>query len=309
MDKIEDVSSKDSGPKSKDYDENSSRQITLFDIKIDNGLKDDDGNEIPRPFTKSQMRKWLRKVKWENKKADKRAFEKAKAKARRKEAQEENISLGPSRKALKRMKLERPKRSTSLVIDLSFDHLMIEKDRFKVIKQILRCYSVNRRSENPVQFHLTSLGERTKSEMSRHNGYENWDINYHEASYLEVFPKENIVYLTSESDNVIEKIEENTAYIIGGLVDHNKYKGLCLKIAEEQGIRHAQLPLDKYINMKTRKVLTIDHVFEIMLRVCEGMPWQNVLLNVLPMRKGAYICDNRRSSNSSKDNSNSGEDE
>lgn len=37
------------------------------------------------------------------------------------------------------------------------------------------------------------------------------------------------------------------------------FQGLCHKIAEEQGIRHGQLPLDKYINMKTRKVLTIDH--------------------------------------------------
>lgn len=49
-------------------------------------------------------------------------------------------------------------------------------------------------------------------------------INYHEAPYLEVFPKEKIVYLTSESNNIIEKFEENTAYIIGGLVDHNKHK-------------------------------------------------------------------------------------
>lgn len=37
------------------------------------------------------------------------------------------------------------------------------------------------------------------------------------------------------------------------------FQGLCYKIAVEQGIRHAQLPLDKYVNMKTRKVLTIDH--------------------------------------------------
>lgn len=53
-------------------------------------------------------------------------------------------------------------------------------------------------------------------------------INFHEAPYLEVFPKDNIVYLTSESDNVIEQFEENTAYIIGGLVDHNKHKVMSL---------------------------------------------------------------------------------
>lgn len=259
MDIKEDTSAKDDLNVINEPDENNFAQYTLFDITIDSGLKDDEGNEIPRPFTKNQMRKWLKKVKWENRKAEKRAKEKARAKERRREAREANIDLGPNRKALKKMKLERPKKSTAVVIDLSFDHLMMEKDRFKVIKQILRCYSINRRSETPVQFHITSFGEKSKSDMSRHNGYEHWDIDFHEAPYLEVFPKDKIVYLTSESDNVIEQFEENTAYIIGGLVDHNKHKGLCYKIAVEQGIRHGQLPLDKYINMKTRKVLTIDH--------------------------------------------------
>ncbi|XP_021181237.3 tRNA methyltransferase 10 homolog A [Helicoverpa armigera] len=301
MDIKEENSAKDDVNVINKPDENNFAQYTLFDITIDSGLKDDEGNEIPRPFTKNQMRKWLKKVKWENRKAEKRAKEKARAKERRREAREANIDLGPNRKALKKMKLERPKKSTAVVIDLSFDHLMMEKDRFKVIKQILRCYSINRRSETPVQFHITSFGEKSKSDMSRHNGYEHWDIDFHEAPYLEVFPKDKIVYLTSESDNVIEQFEENTAYIIGGLVDHNKHKGLCYKIAVEQGIRHGQLPLDKYINMKTRKVLTIDHVFEIVLRVCEGVPWQEALLKVLPLRKGAYVCDNVSNSSSSQD--------
>lgn len=37
------------------------------------------------------------------------------------------------------------------------------------------------------------------------------------------------------------------------------FQGLCHTIAVQHGIRHGQLPLDKYVNMKTRKVLTIDH--------------------------------------------------
>ncbi|KAM3963400.1 tRNA methyltransferase 10 homolog A [Aphomia sociella] len=267
-------------------------QYTLFDISIDPGLKDDEGNEIPRPFTKNQMRKWLKKVKWENRKAEKRAKEKARAKERRKEARNANLDSGPSRKALKKMKLEKSKKNIGVVIDLSFDHLMIEKDRFKVIKQILRCYSINRRSDTPLQFHITSFGEKARNDIARHNGYENWDVEFHEESYINKFPKENIVYLTSESDNIVENFEEDTYYVIGGLVDHNKHKGLCHRIAVEQGIRHAQLPLGKYVNMKTRKVLTIDHVFEIILKVCDGVPWQEALIKVLPERKGAHICDN-----------------
>lgn len=157
-------------------------QYSLFDINVDPGLKDEDGNELPRPFTKNQMRKWLKKAKWENRKCEKRAKEKARAKERRSLARAANIDLGPSRKCLKKMKLEKTKQNISVIIDLSFDHLMTEKSRFKVIKQILRCYSINRRSDSPLQFHITSFGERTKSEISRHNGYEHWDVGI--RSYL-----------------------------------------------------------------------------------------------------------------------------
>ncbi|XP_026329365.1 tRNA methyltransferase 10 homolog A [Hyposmocoma kahamanoa] len=285
------IESEDNSTNDRESAEGNFPQYTLFDITIDPGLKDNEGNEFPRPYTKNQMRKWLKKVKWANRKAEKRAHEKARAKERRREAREANIDLGPNRKALKKMKLEKPKSTTGIIIDLSFDNLMIEKDRFKVIKQILRCYSINRRSDKPLKFHITSFGEKSKTDISRHNGYEHWDIEYHDAGYLDIFPKEKIVYLSSESENIIENFDEDTYYVIGGLVDHNKHKGLCHKIAVEQGIRHAQLPLQKYVNMKTRKVLTIDHVFEIVLRVCEGLSWQETLMKVLPTRKGAHVCD------------------
>lgn len=215
------------------------------------------GVEISK-LTKRQMKKYKKCLKWQEVKKEKRAQERLRMKEKRFKAKQNNIDLGPSRKELKRMKMKDSPCKISVCIDLSFDDLMIDKDMAKAIKQILRVYTKNRRAESPMQLYLTSFNGKSKEEMSRHHGYENWDINFHNEDYLQVFPKEQLVYLSSESDNVITKLEQDKVYIIGGLVDHNFHKGLCLKRAQEQGIKHAQLPINEYFWMNHRKVLTIN---------------------------------------------------
>lgn len=98
----------------------------------------------------------------------------------------------------------------------------------KTIKQILRVYTRNRRAKAPMQLYLTSFNGRSKNEMARHDGHENWDIYFHSEEYINIFSKEKLVYLTSESSNVINKLENDKIYIIGGLVDHNAHKVIIL---------------------------------------------------------------------------------
>lgn len=61
-------------------------------------------------------------------------------------------------------------------IDLSFDDFMGDKDVAKMIKQILRCYTLNRRATAPLQFSVTNFTGKSQQEMKKHNGYEHWDV-------------------------------------------------------------------------------------------------------------------------------------
>ena len=72
------------------------------------------------------------------------------------------------------------------------------------------------------------------------------------------------------------------------MVDHNLHKGLCYSLAKEAGIQTARLPLDEHVDLKTRRVLTIDHVFQIIGNVVsEEMTWKDAVMKTLPPRKGA----------------------
>ncbi|KAF3352387.1 Dynein heavy chain, cytoplasmic [Verticillium dahliae VDG1] len=99
----------------------------------------------------------------------------------------------------------------------------------------------------------------------------------------------SIVYLSAESPNTLDRLEPNTSYIIGGLVDRNREKGLCHRRAREKGIRTAKLPIGEYLEMASRRVLATNHVVEIMLKWLETGDWGKAFLEVIPKRKGGKL--------------------
>ncbi|KAK3305839.1 guanine-1-methyltransferase-domain-containing protein [Chaetomium strumarium] len=121
-----------------------------------------------------------------------------------------------------------------------------------------------------------------------------------------------IVYLTSESPYTLERLEANTCYIIGGLVDRNREKGLCYNRAREHKVRTAKLPIGEYMAMQSRYVLTTNQVVEIMARWLECGDWGKAFLDVIPKRKGGTLKSGDVESRGSKEEngvSDEGEDE
>lgn len=99
----------------------------------------------------------------------------------------------------------------------------------------------------------------------------------------------SLVYLTSDSPHTLTCLSPYTSYIIGGIVDKNRHKGLCYKRACEQGIPTAKLPIENYMKMQSRTVLAVNHVVEIMLKWLEIKDWGEAFVSVIPKRKGAVL--------------------
>ncbi|XP_051284555.1 RNA (guanine-9-)-methyltransferase domain-containing protein 2 [Dicentrarchus labrax] len=244
-------------------------------------------------LSKRQRKKLLKQQKWEEERELRKQRRKDRKQQRRMQRQNHQEEEGEAQGVRKRPRREVTPSSLRLVVDCGFDDLMLIKDVRKLHKQIQRCYAENRRALHPVQFYLTSLGGQLKQSMDeKDKGWVNWkDINIKTEHYSEVVAKEELVYLTSDSPNVLEELDQKKAYVIGGLVDHNHHKGITFERAKELGIDHAQLPLSSFVKMNSRKVLAVNHVFEIILAYLEKGSWQEAFFTVLPQRKGAVAVD------------------
>ncbi|XP_068537892.1 tRNA methyltransferase 10 homolog A isoform X1 [Anas acuta] len=258
------------------------------DGPVDRQVEGSDEDECLESLSKRQRKKLLKQKQWEEQKDLRRQKRKEKRQKRKLERQSklDSNSEGSGRK---RMRREVVPSTLRLIVDCSFDDLMVLKDVKKLHKQIQRCYAENRKAFHPVQFYLTSHGGQLKSNMNENDkGWVNWkDIQIRTEHYSELIKKEDLVYLTSDSPDVLSDLDEKKAYVIGGLVDHNHHKGITYKKAVEQGIGHAQLPLGNFVKMNSRKVLAVNHVFEIILAYLEKRDWKEAFFSVLPQRKGA----------------------
>ncbi|KAJ1308571.1 hypothetical protein OPQ81_004270 [Rhizoctonia solani] len=99
-------------------------------------------------------------------------------------------------------------------------------------------------------------------------------------------PRESVVYLTADAEDEILELKEGETYVIGGIVDRNRYKNLCANKARDFNVRTARLPIGRYLaDMPTRKVLTVNQVFDILVHWVATRNWEEAMHKVMPKRK------------------------
>jgi tRNA (guanine9-N1)-methyltransferase len=197
-----------------------------------------------------------------------------------------------------------------ICLDCSFENSMTDKEIASLSSQIRYCYAVNKKSSMPVFFSVTGLSEHGKTweTLRKVSGFPSqWvprAFSFSSNCFTEaltsqtsaadidkpdsLYDKSKFVYLTSDSDMVLDRLDDSKIYIIGGIVDRNRLKGATYKKAQELGIPTAKLPIEQYLQLFSTKVLCCSHVFEILLKYKEnGYDWKKAMISVLPARKDA----------------------
>jgi tRNA (guanine9-N1)-methyltransferase len=95
-----------------------------------------------------------------------------------------------------------------------------------------------------------------------------------------------LVYLTSDAEETLQTLDSNCVYIIGGIVDRNRLKGATYNKAKLQGVRTAKLPIKENFAMACTHILTVNHVYEILLNYAQDGNWTSAIERVIPKRKG-----------------------
>ncbi len=156
-----------------------------------------------------------------------------------------------------------------IVIDLDFEKLQTEKEVKSLCQQVCFCTNINKQAKVPMNLVLSGVGGQIRAQLEKQN-CKNWPVTIHTDSYSNHFAKNELVYLTADSEHCIEELDSTKTYIIGGIVDRNRYKNLTLKKAMDEGIAHAKLPIGELMKLKSNTVLTVNHVFDIL---CEWYQW------------------------------------
>ena len=168
-------------------------------------------------------------------------------------------------------------------------------------EQLYRIYKFNRYetlkyspNELPFTLNICNAKEEQKTlkflsflfpDLFSHNSY----VNITDKSYLDLFAKKDLIYLSPHAQHVLTDYEPTAVYIIGGIVDRREVITLSEPKAEEQSIRSMRLPIDTIINKCN--VQSLDSVFRILFDfkafgvINEDMSLEQRLRRHLPKHK------------------------
>lgn len=244
--------------------------------------------ELPPGMSKNQWKKQQKDKRWEESKTEYRRIKKEKMKERKEELKK--LGIEPEKVIKKPVPETQTKSDVNIIIDCDFDEYMNRKEITSLSNQITRAYSAHRHCDYELPLTISSFNKNLKSRfdtaVANYTLWKNIKFEENNLESLIAADKSQFVYLTADTDEIIDTLLPNTTYIIGGIVDKNRHKNLCLDKAKALGLKVGKLPIDKYIEINGRTVMATSHVYEICCKWFENNKnWEKAFNDVLPPRK------------------------
>eukprot|EP00731_Ephydatia_muelleri_P024816 Em0016g1087a len=153
--------------------------------------------------------------------------------------------------------ITRWKNGLKVAIDCSLQEHMSDKEITMTAHQTLYSFAANLRSQNPLFLHLTGLHSDTRLHRALNatwQGFSNPALRASELLPYDIHPPQDVVYLSPDSENVLDSLDDRKVYVIGGLVDLCVMKSLTQFKATQLGLHTACLPVKEYMRVSSSSV-------------------------------------------------------
>eukprot|EP00735_Rhodelphis_limneticus_P003540 TRINITY_DN15023_c0_g1::TRINITY_DN15023_c0_g1_i1::g.25829::m.25829 TRINITY_DN15023_c0_g1::TRINITY_DN15023_c0_g1_i1::g.25829 ORF type:complete len:411 (-),score=81.19,sp/O14214/TRM10_SCHPO/35.16/3e-46,tRNA_m1G_MT/PF01746.16/3.5e+03,tRNA_m1G_MT/PF01746.16/4.2e-35,Plectin/PF00681.15/0.22,NMDAR2_C/PF10565.4/0.17 TRINITY_DN15023_c0_g1_i1:546-1778(-) len=274
-------------------------------LTVEAASKQPEENETEKPLSKNQLRKQKKfevmlQKKEEKKRKRKEESEDIKLKKRARleslpaeeravavaEAKQRRSDIIKAKREAKRREI--PADALKVVVDLDFESLMHENEIKSLSQQVMYCYGKNQKAVHPLSLYFTGVGPNVQRHFDRLHAEHWYGVHISKDSYETVFKKEELVYLTADSEHTITELDRSKTYIIGGIVDHNRHKNVTWNKAAAQGLATARLPLESFFKVH-KKVITVNQVVELIHAWEDTRDWKLSIERVLPTRGGNVL--------------------
>ncbi|OQS00621.1 hypothetical protein ACHHYP_18012 [Achlya hypogyna] len=172
-----------------------------------------------------------------------------------------------------------------VVVDLAFLQEQTQRERNSVIKQAACAYGAMKKAEHPslLSLHFASYHGEIAALCDK-RGVGSWKATRHPEPIDEVFPNDELIFLSPDSPNVLTEVNPRAVYVIGGIVDRSVRKGQSLSKARGLGnVRTARLPVQETLHVRSN-VLNIDTVLLSLLEFINCGDWATTFERTLPKR-------------------------
>eukprot|EP00300_Choanocystis_sp_HF-7_P042878 c9547_g1_i2.p1 GENE.c9547_g1_i2~~c9547_g1_i2.p1 ORF type:complete len:238 (-),score=70.55 c9547_g1_i2:24-737(-) len=163
-----------------------------------------------------------------------------------------------------------------IAIDMGFESIHTKFEINSLAKQITAAYAHIRKMEHPFALTLVNFTGNQAEALHKLN-VDKWrGVATFGGQVFEKFERDEIIYLTPDADEVLQILESNKVYVIGGIVDRSVRKETSIKVAQTHSLRTARLP--------TKHVLNIDTVIKTLAVFQECQDWSAAMRQSVPLR-------------------------
>lgn len=173
---------------------------------------------------------------------------------------------------------------------MSFDRYMSEKDSRSTANQIKHSHRSNRDSCLPFDMHIYQKDRESKAINQLRTliptfSEPSFPVEVHQQCFSKAFPKNQLVYLTPNSNSVLSEYNPNDVYVVPGLIDKAYDGPVASARAKQLGIRTAWFPLNRHLPLgRAHCGLPFNIMLDILMDFKNTRDWPTALKHI-PQRK------------------------